>query len=359
MKKLSEKHKKHLVRASEREMDKRIRKNTKRNRLNKSRLGYYVLCSPGVLSLMRRQSRSRLIAFTRSIHKLVNKGKRRIWLDFSDLNEVVADGMIYLHAELSRLSRVVKGLQFRSSPPSNKTVGQVFNQIGFSKVINCKIGVSPECNRKDVSTWLCAYGEKVVGEKCGGILDYYQGRMADSLTRELFRGMTEAMTNSYHHAYIKERGDSLRHIDYYKPWWLFSQEVDGKLSVVLCDLGLGIPGTIPINNPGLMRKLKRFFGKDLTDSVTIKEAIVNSKTRTHKAYRGKGLRQIVETINNSEDGKISILSNKGCYTHTESGETNLTDYPASIGGTIICWQVSLPVESVDVNAFSDDEAVLY
>lgn len=342
MKKLSRKQKLHHLRKSLNEMEKRISENKKRDRGNRERKGYVLLVAPEKLCLLQKRTRKRLISFASSIHRLVSKGKKNVWLDFGPTRKVVADGMIYLHAEISRLLEVVDGVDIKSSPPADKKVGQVFNRVGFSRLVKCNIRRAPECQHKDVAGWFSAAGQGVYAAKCGSILDQYEGRIAPALSRELFKGMSEAMTNSHQHAYIDERGDFFSHAEFYKPWWLFSHEDDGRLSVVLCDLGIGIPKTLPKTKPSWFGRLRSFFGKELTDSKTIEEAVKDSITRTHKDYRGKGLRQIVETINSSSDGEIFILSNKGCYHYKSGEEPDLTDYSTSIRGTIIAWRVAIP-----------------
>lgn len=357
MKKVSRKQRDYFIRASQREMRRRVDENKKRNRKKEERFGYHVIYAPRRLCLFERESRKRTLSFIGSIHKSVNKGKKKIWLDFTGLESVVADGMILLHAELSRIVNVLN-LCVKSTPPKDKVVSQVFKQIEFSVVAGCNIRRTSESERKDVATWRCASGEGVLGEKCGNILSHYHGRIAQALSRQLFTGMTEAMTNAHQHAYIKERGDRIKHVDFFKPWWLFSQEIDGKLNVIFCDLGLGIPHTLPLTRPSLVMRLSKALGKDITDSRSIKEAIEDSKSRTNQSHRGKGLKQVVETIDESDDGKVFILSNKGSYSHTAEGYTQLRDFSTSIRGTIVCWQVSLPEASGfdDARNFQEDAA---
>lgn len=331
----------YLRRASLREMRKREKLNSKAIVKREQRSGFFEIKCPRILRLTALDARKKVISFIDSIHRHVDKGRKRLWIDFSGLEKVYAEGMIFVYAEISRLNNVKK-LDVRSTPPKDKVVRQVFNKIGFSKLIKCSIKRTPESNRDDVATWFCASGEEVEGEKCKNILEKYQGHIATSLSRDLFTGMTEAMTNARQHAYIKERGDNLIHTDYYKPWWMFSQEVNGKLKVVFCDLGLGIPNTLPISHPGLVKSLIRKLGKDLTDSRAIEEAVTITRSRTEQSHRGKGLSQIVATIDNSEESDIIILSNKGSYRLAKGGDVRLYDFSTSIKGTIVCWQVSLP-----------------
>lgn len=126
---------------------------------------------------------------------------------------------------------------------------------------------------------------------------------------------------------------------------MFSQERDGRLMVVFCDLGVGIPGTLPIKNPTLWQRIQTF--RSHLDAHAIQEAISESRTRTGLHHRGKGLKQLVDVIAHLEGGQVNIFSNKGRYT-LKSGSESITQFKDDIFGTLIMWQVpigGLPDES--------------
>lgn len=357
MKKNNVKYHDYLLKKSKLEIKRRTIKNRLKRKNNTIKRGFYVLCAPSQFTLASSSSRDKLLSFVKAFHRMVANGKRKIWLDFAGTEKVVADGMIYLFAEISRMSKLFPKLEIKSTPPKNKVVGQVFKKIGFSNLVNCYIPNRNESYRKDVSTWLSASGVNVYARECGNILSHYKGRIAPSLSRELFKGMSEAMTNANHHAYIGKREDPFSYVENFKPWWLFSQEVDGYLTVVFCDLGIGIPETLPRNKPSLMKRLVATFGNELNDAITIKEAVVDSVTRTHKSHRGKGLRQVVETVDECESGEMYIFSNYGCYHYKSGGKDKIYDFSKSIKGTIISWKVSMPcdgeVKNVNYSAVSE------
>lgn len=191
---------------------------------------------------------------------------------------------------------------------------------------------------KNVRHWRYATGHCVDGEKYESILGAFEGQVADALLDRLFRGITEAMTNCHHHAYILPRQDGLSVQPAMKDWWMFSQENDGYLSVVFCDLGVGIPTTLPVKRPGLW---KRITGRgQVGDGEVIKQALEDSKTRTGKSYRGKGLKQLLEAAQMFEGGSLRIYSNGGCYTY-ERGQEKVREFGNSILGTLIQWKVPI------------------
>lgn len=83
------------------------------------------------------------------------------------------------------------------------------------------------------------------GDTIAPLIDRYEKNFTDKTGQNLYAGVIEAMTNSIHHAYESGRGDGIEMID--KRWWMFSQKRDGKLTVVFCDLGIGISHSLKNN----------------------------------------------------------------------------------------------------------------
>ncbi|MDR5647936.1 hypothetical protein, partial [Burkholderia cenocepacia] len=161
--------------------------------------------------------------------------------------------------------------------------------------------------------------------------------MADALTTQLYKGITEAMTNVVNHAYIEPRRDGLpEQAD--PEWWMFSREMDGTLGIVFCDLGAGIPVTLPVKKPSLWDTIVRLG--NASDAHVIAHAIQDSISRTRASHRGKGLGQIVKAIDSVPRSEVLVLSNRGGF-RRRNGTTNLMHYRDSIMGTMIMWRVPL------------------
>jgi hypothetical protein len=110
----------------------------------------------------------------------------------------------------------------------------------------------------------------------------------------------------------------------------------------MCDIGVGIPKTLPMTSPSLFERIKTVFGVSPPDSRCIEEAVKESKSRTGRQERGKGLGNIVASA--GDRGSILIYSNRGCYL-AKSGMIETADYRGSISGTLVCWQLPLVEES--------------
>lgn len=300
---------------------------------------YSVIKAPFEFEILNSKARKQSLIFLGKIRSQINDGCRKLWIDFSETRKFSAGATILLYAELTRLLESIEGLRIRSTVPRNNKAAQVLQQIGLSRLLRTKN--QTECLDGDVVNWRSARGQGALGEKYDEILGFYEGRITESLQTELYTGITEAMTNAHQHAYIGPRGDGISTDPGYRPWWMFSQEKDGKLSVVFCDLGVGIPASLPHTRPRLWHLMDRF---NMTQGRQIEGAVRDSRTRTKKQHRGKGLRQIIETISSCKGGKALILSNKGWYS-IQSGVPATGDFTDSIMGTVIYWQMPLPLRS--------------
>src|SRR5262249_36555053 len=122
-------------------------------------------------------------------------------------------------------------------------------------------------------------------------------------------------------------------------WWMFSQARDGYLSVVFCDLGIGIPATLPTKKPLIFAVLEK-LGMASSDSACIAEAIKDSRTRTHASGRGYGLGNIVNAVSGVRGGLVIVMSNRGFFL-LKDGVITTHDFKDSILGTLISWRIPL------------------
>lgn len=301
--------------------------------------GFVRVSSPERFSLRPSGGRAKFLAFIKKIRSAC-LSNQKVLVDLSHTKRINSEATVLLHAELHRIKKHLPKLKLKAIPPRHRITAQAMKKIGMMRLLNTQVRTTSEANDKSVCNWHAAYGEEVDGEKSDGMLSAYEGVITQALNSNLYTKITEAMTNVHHHAYIENRNDGLTSNDDRKPWWMFSQERDGYLTVAFCDLGIGIPRSLPIQKPGVWKRLK-LLGNAGKDSHAIAEAIKDSQTRTGEAYRGKGLKQIVDTVRSFETGTVNVYSNKGCYT-SEMGEVNQYDYDESIMGTVISWQVPLP-----------------
>lgn len=217
----------------------------------------------------------------------------------------------------------------------NHKVCQVFEQIGLSQLLGVNTGATPADD--DVVNWRFAHGHNADGAKYEDILADYDGEIAEPMQQQLYTGITEAMTNVANHAYDLPRIDGWQ-IAHEREWWMFSQHKDGILSVSFCDLGAGIPRTLPAKRPNVWKRYL-LMGKG-RDSAAIEYSVKDSITRTRLDHRGKGLGQIAKLIDGQVGAEVVIFSNAGLYLKNHL-RFRKKDYRDSIMGTLIHWKIPL------------------
>ncbi len=249
---------------------------------------------------------------------------------------MVADGTLLFVAELRRLIYLTGGkVDLDCIMPANPKIAQVLKQIRVLDLLGVSSSIVPEDD--DVVTWRYAHGTQVEGAKYEDVLQSYDGEIAEPLQQKLYAGITEAMTNVVHHAYYLDRADGLPVCDQ-QEWWMFSQEKDRYLTVAFCDLGAGIPRTLPERQKALWERMKR-LGRT-SDAHAIAEASRTNVSRLERSNRGYGLRQIVHVVT-EVGGDVIIHSNRGTYMRNANGRRALTDHAESILGTLIFWRIPL------------------
>mgnify|MGYP003631428317 CR=1 FL=1 len=174
----------------------------------------------------------------------------------------------------------------------------------------------------------------------------------------MYRGAIEAIANCVEHAYPDGSYGRLSASD--TRWWMLVGIDAEHISIIVCDLGVGIPTTLPRKHPEklLARIASRFGILDQSDGELIRASTYIRRTRTELENRGKGgqdFRSIVELF---PAAQLTIRSNRGAFSLT--GEnclharreknrrfvegTNRTEsvsnYSNSIRGTIIEWVLS-------------------
>lgn len=301
-----------------------------------------------------------LLAFTNKLERAAaNKHLNRIRLDFSSTEKMFSDGTLYFLAILDSLRARFPRKRFTLRPPSDPIVGQVLQQVGINDLLKLKNLFPTEALHKTVRHWCVASGNIVDAQKADNIFTNIKGKLTDELTRSVYTGVTEAMTNCHHHAY---EGMDLPDAQL-KKWWMFSREDASSLQVLFCDLGIGIPHSLYREGETIdsswfdtltnwMRN-QRKNGKIINDALKIKAAIEIGRSRTKMGNRGKGLQQMVQILDEISNGNalVRIISGKGVYRRRPKGKSSVetplplsNDKKAAIKGTMICWSIPLTRE---------------
>lgn len=285
----------------------------------------------------------------------------RIRINFHRTEKMVSDGTLYFLAHVDHLIHKHPDKIFCLRPSNNPIVNQVLQQVGISNLLNSNLHSNESNFHKTVKYWRYATGCNVNAQKAEGIFKSFQGKITNELRRSIYDGIAEAMTNCCHHAYQNtDQPPSMQ------KWWLFSREDEHEMHVTFCDLGIGIPKSLyrdskDVSNgwwENLHNWLKKMQenGKNINDALKIKAAIEIGQTRTNLKNRGKGLKQMVNALDDISDSKaeVVILSGKGRYQRVSKNSNNpefvlplSKNKKTAIKGTLIYWNIPLIKKEAD------------
>jgi len=311
-------------------------------------------------------NRSNFELFSNFIQNLrqASKFNNRVVICFRDTTQITAGAGLRLLAEVSHLLKLHPTLSFGCSIATRRRgkfrtldnrIEAILQQIGFFKVIG-----QPErtpSRQEDVAVWKQLSGNLADGSLAASLLNNLPDTISKRSKAHLYKGAIEAMANSVDHAYPDDAGDST---DSENRWWMLVGKKQDSITQIVCDLGVGIPFTLPKKHPESM--LKTIFKKigvlGSGDAELIHASTFIKRTRTNLTHRGKGGADIRSITEHFPSALLSIRSNRGCYvvagpTHPgkirdgyqeiagAKGREWSASYNGSIYGTIIEWTVSL------------------
>lgn len=369
MKRLSLKQKVRNMRIQEIRMIQRIKKNKKNKkncRTGEEQLRTIItLPMPPFITIFLNKNRTKLLKLTNKLRDYYFRKNICMKLDFSKTKKMFTEGTLYLLAELETLKITNPDIKFSLIPSKEVIVNQVLKQTGILELLGVSLNFEDMEFDETVKYWKYSSGHKVEMDSAEDMLDDFDDLLSESSSTSIFNSITEAVTNCHHHAYLEKRfiNDPMKA----KKWWIFSQEKDNKLSICVCDLGIGIPKSLLRNSENVAEdwfsSLKNFLKshkeKYDRDSASIIAAIEIGNTRTNLVNRGKGLNQIINQISTLCDHKasIAILSNKGSYIINrgmieDRPLTGIVDgfslpYKQSIDGTVILWEIPIDKQISD------------
>ncbi|MFH1600056.1 MAG: hypothetical protein ABIJ73_01645 [Pseudomonadota bacterium] len=280
-----------------------------------------------------------LIGFIGRMRAAISSGRSPVTLDFSATVSLMPGGALLFYAELDRVLSIYPSTSLRFLRSRNDTVNQVLEHLGVYMRGGYSSGATP--SREDVISWRVVASASSDGEVAGPLIETYESLNAED-SKRLFRGVSEAIPNAVEHAYIDERGDGIPPPPENR-WWMFCRESDNRFYVGVCDLGIGIPRSLPKTFSELFYSIfpaavSPVVAKD--DAAMIRAAMEISRTRTKLHERGKGLGDIRSVVDEIEGSELYVFSNSGLVTYI-SGSYRLTRFNQSILGTLIVWIIPL------------------
>lgn len=372
MKKLDRDKAEVLIGAAEKRFRRSIRKKgrppKKRNRTPQVRRGSRPsqVEAPDKLDIYSPKNHTKFIDFIENIRRHARLGTETL-ITFRNTTRITAAAGLLLVAEVDRITKAFPEKRFKCSLPprftegkfrnSNDAVECALNQIGFFKLI--KQANNSQSKLISVSKWSQLSGETADGSIANSLLDSIADKVPEASRRKIYRGAIEAIANCVEHAYPSIRQDGLNISD--KRWWMLVGADHENLTVIVCDLGVGIPQTLPQKHPAsLLDQIKSTFGIfGQSDSEMIRISTHIKQTRTGKPNRGKGGKDFRSITRNFPSATLIIRSNKGTFAITGKDSSQLRkvsarkfventdrtestlEHSKSIRGTILEWIVPL------------------
>lgn len=160
--------------------------------------------------------------------------------------------------------------------------------------------------------------------------------------------ISEAISNMRHHAYPDEFPLPYPHV---RSLWVSAtvSREQNSLTVVAYDQG----ATIPVTYPRIQRRdmVAKFLRRTVSrtpsfefqyDGTYIRAAMKYGGSRTDQKHRGKGLPQMLDVLERVGTGRMKVYSRGGWCERKANGKFNSNATNASIGGTLIEWNLELP-----------------
>lgn len=294
-----------------------------------------------------------------------SKYNTRIIISFRHTHRITAAAALRLVAEVDHLLKIHPDLSFGCAVPAKRSgrkyresyrvIESILQQIGFFKKIG-QVERAP-AKRPDVVMWNNLSGSLADGSLAAGLLNSLPDSITKQSKAQLYKGAIEAMANSVDHAY-PENSEGEEEAE--NRWWMLVGVREDSITLIICDLGVGIPVTLPAKHPpSLLESIFskfRIFGH--SDAEMIQASTFIKRTRTKLTHRGKGGADIRSITEHFPGALLSIRSNRGCYVvagkdyegHLPKGYRKLAEadwpewsesYRGSICGTLIEWTVSL------------------
>lgn len=362
MKKVNEEKKEYRLNAADNRFKRSLRKrNNPRRKTNKSSNYEPPIEAPSAIDIYNSRNHGSLLGFIARIKKRA-KAKKTVFISFRNTRFITAAAGLLLVAEIDKLVKQNPQLRIKCSFPPKVSHGRYKNplnlvesalkQIGFFTLIGKHS--AQQTNQASVKRWSQLSGSIADGSLAAQLLNKVSDVVSPGARKKMYRGAIEAIANCVEHAYPSEDEDISTQDS---RWWMLVGVDDQQISVVICDLGVGIPVTIQKHPEKILEKLLKFMDQK-SDADMIRASTYVRKTRTEMSHRGKGGQDIRSLIEEFPTAQLTIRSNKGafvligdeCSARTidrkwkpvsgTNGKERLANFKNSVGGTIIEWVLS-------------------
>lgn len=322
-------------------------KTYKREIFNKFRWNQTVVEAPVQLDLYGSKNARETMSYIYKIKKICLDDRGTVRLSFNFTTKATAAAVLLLFGTLDSIILKRKNRCVRMVYPKVEKIEQILQHVGIVGLLGKTERLGTADFDDDVGYWKSTSGTVFQSESIGEFLQVSLGDAVSTISRSrrTYTMLQETIANSLEHAYIDKVGDPLEPEPYHK-YWAFAGISKGAASLLVLDLGVGIPMSIrAVHSKSVIEKAAAFLRIDrlTTDYQYIQLATAINKSRKQSDQgRGHGLSGLTrpEILDN---GSFHIYSNKGAYSFNgaKSGGESLRN---SVNGTLIEFTFKLTPE---------------
>ena len=312
-----------IVRLSRRREKRRL--NSLKRRCNR-RLGFVAKGLPLFFAPDRLCLTTHFDELTRLVTKLRSSAEKGFVLSFSRTVKAVADGTLFLHSELDRLSLIRRKIRFRQS--RNQIVNHVLTHLGVLQTSSKYVS-----RRADIVGWHTGRGTDVDSEAANKPGESLWSRFPRTVRSRVIGAMNEALSN-VKWAYNSELLNS--------GWRTYWRSETNAVCFAIADRGVGIPKSLPKTMPEIFADVGRKIIGGVRDAELISAALTSNRTASDEAHRGKGLPEMAALLEQWPNAQMTIYSNCGkVLIQRKLGKTTETKTNSrnSILGTLVIWKI--------------------
>lgn len=319
------------------------------------------IVAPTEIGLYNRKLQAELVQFLKNLKKVCTTSSR-VKISFAKTEKVNCCGTLLMLAEIDRIVRSLGNkCHVTCGYPKDETVEKAFQQVGLFNILGKRHRLEITEADKTVVNWHYASDVSVNQKSADALMKVIRAQVPAGY-KKLVSGVGEAMDNAVHHAYLRPRGDLLSGTPAAdeRRWWVFAEVLDGWLAVAFCDLGLGIPVTLPEKWSEQVQDIIRLtmLSSGKRDRNMIRRSLELGRTRTDQGHRGKGMRRNILKAAADLGGRLSVYSNAGAVGvdfREKPPKYSTGAYVESILGTVIQWAIPL-TETQDLEDEHDDDS---
>lgn len=344
------------------------RLNSKKKRNNKYQAKNYRLSAQNKNIHSKHKNKSKSIVFpkTFSIHKnldntlkIISKlrqsvDKTNITLNNIDFSHTINVDLSTLLVATAEVDICHKRIQHNIKHNYNNNIACLLYDLGFFDLLG---KMTVPVSEQSSSVYFLRYQSSNTGD--GEKIDNLKNQLHQMTKKSLpgvigfdfYNSVSEAVNNSVKWAYRQNGQD--------KKWWLSAayHKQQHTITISLYDRGLTIPYTI--RNPD--KKFEKTTWQKFTDEIkhlSDVSVVKHAMELSHKHYysqnktksssgeisRGKGLRQMLDFIEN-KDGSLYIMSGRAlCRFSIQNDKLNIEEYKklsTPLSGTLIEWRLKI------------------